>query len=148
MPKFPPPILPLICLLIGVGVHFTLWEENLLPNVLNLVLGGVFLIVALLLAWSAHRAFARQGESLDIGEPTGNLVSGSVYRFSRNPVYLVMLLLILAIGSAINSASTIAAVAPAFIALNWYTIPREERYLHRKLGAEYEAYKSRVRRWI
>ncbi len=148
MRTLPPPVFPLLFLLIGVAVHYTGWHAEPLPQTWNLVIGAVFLLLAVGLAVTASRAFSNRGESLAIHIPTENLVSNSVYERSRNPVYISFLLLIIAIGCALNSAAALAATVPAFIALNWYTIPREEHYLRSKLGRDYEDYTKKVRRWL
>ena len=94
---------------------------------------------ALGMAVNAFFVFRRRDESLDLRQPTRRLVSEGVYRISRNPVYLAFLVFIAGLGCANNSAAVMLAVVPAFAALNWYTIPHEEAYLRRKLGAAYES---------
>ena len=148
MPKLPPPVLPLLFLAIGAATHYTIWHVEPLPPTWNLAIGAAFLVAAASIATLAFRAFRNHGESLAIHIPTETLVSNSIYGYSRNPVYLSFLLLIVAIGCALNSAAILAATVPAFIALNWYTIPREERYLRRKLGRDYKEFSMNVRRWL
>jgi protein-S-isoprenylcysteine O-methyltransferase Ste14 len=76
------------------------------------------------------------------------LVSTGAYAVTRNPMYLGMLLLLLAWAAAL--ASAVALVGPlafaAFIAR--YQIEPEERVLASLFGADYLAYKKRVRRWL
>jgi protein-S-isoprenylcysteine O-methyltransferase Ste14 len=69
------------------------------------------------------------------------------YRFSRNPIYLAFTLLQLGIAIWVNSLWILATLM-ASVALMHIVIAREERYLERKFGAEYVAYKSSVRRWL
>ena len=75
-------------------------------------------------------------------------MSDGIYASSRNPVYLGFLLAIFGIGCFVNSLAIMMASLPAFVVLNWSTIPKEERYLRTKLGNEYEDYRKRVRRWL
>ena len=103
---------------------------------------------ALALAVSAFLVFRRHDESLDLRKPTRRLVSAGPYRISRNPVYLAFVVFIAGLGCADNAAAVMLAVVPAFAALNWYTIPHEEAYLRRTLGADYDEYAARVRRWL
>lgn len=58
------------------------------------------------------------------------------YQWSRNPVYLL------------NSLWLLGTLAAAHGLMTWAVIPREERYLERKFGAEYLKYKANVRRWF
>jgi protein-S-isoprenylcysteine O-methyltransferase Ste14 len=79
---------------------------------------------------------------------TSSIVQSGIYRYTRNPMYLGMLLVLL--GLALYLAHPAAFVAlPVFVAyLTRYQIIPEERILAARFGAEYSAYASRVRRWI
>ena len=76
------------------------------------------------------------------------VVSSGVYRVSRNPIYLGLLLAL--VGWAVYLANAGAAVlVPAFVAyMTRYQIQPEERALLTKFGAEFAQYTSRVRRWL
>ena len=143
-----PPVLPALFTMGGAVVHRGAWRLEPLPAPWPLVAGGVLLAAALALAVSAFVVFRRHDESLDLRKPTRRLVSAGPYRISRNPVYLAFVVFIAGLGCADNAAAVMLAVVPAFAALNWYTIPHEEAYLRRTLGADYEEYAARVRRWL
>jgi protein-S-isoprenylcysteine O-methyltransferase Ste14 len=76
------------------------------------------------------------------------IVSGGIYRVSRNPMYLGFLLVLA--GWAVCLANAGAALfLPAFVAyLTRYQIEPEERALLAKFGSEYAQYMSRARRWL
>lgn len=81
-------------------------------------------------------------------ERTTSLVRGGVFRFSRNPTYLGMLLVL--VGWAVVLANPLALVLSAIFAL-WmdrFQIRPEERVLSPLLGQEYRDYVSEVRRWV
>ena len=143
-----PPVLPALFTMVGAVVHRSGWRVEPLPAPWPLVAGGVLLAAALALAVSAFVVFRRHDESLDLGKPTRRLVSAGPYRISRNPVYLAFVVFIAGLGCADNAGAVMLAVVPAFAALNWYTIPHEEAYLRRTLGAAYDEYAARVRRWL
>ena len=143
-----PPVLPALFTLVGAVVHRGAWRVEPLPASWPLVAGGVLMAAALALAISAFVVFRRHDESLDLRRPTRRLVSAGPYRISRNPVYLAFLVFIAGLGCANNAGAVMLAVVPAVAALNWYTIPHEEAYLRRTLGADYDEYAARVRRWI
>ena len=119
-----------------------------LTNPWNFISGGFIIAIAILMLVLSVMTFRRRGESFDIRQPTNQLVANGIYASSRNPAYLAMLLAIFGIGCLANSLAIILAVIPTFVAFNWYTVPREERYLARTLGQEYAEYKRRVRRWL
>ena len=76
------------------------------------------------------------------------LVSGGIYRWTRNPMYLGMAAML--VGWAVYLASIAALAAlPLFIAyINRFQIAPEERALEARFGAEFEAYRRRVSRWL
>jgi protein-S-isoprenylcysteine O-methyltransferase Ste14 len=75
-------------------------------------------------------------------------VAGGPYRYSRNPMYLGVLAAILGWLLAFQTAALLIyglAVAAAF---NLFVIGYEEPHLRRLFGAEYDAYRRRVPRWL
>jgi protein-S-isoprenylcysteine O-methyltransferase Ste14 len=76
------------------------------------------------------------------------LVTGGIYRLTRNPMYLSLLLLLVAY--AVRLESWVAWVGPAVFAayVTRYQIIPEERILTGKFGAAFLAYKNRTRRWL
>jgi protein-S-isoprenylcysteine O-methyltransferase Ste14 len=76
------------------------------------------------------------------------MVQDGFYRFSRNPMYLGMLLVLIGVGLWLGNVLALL-LAPAFVAImtRGY-IMREEQQLEDRFGGEYRAYRSRVRRWI
>ena len=76
------------------------------------------------------------------------VVSGGVYRVSRNPMYLGFLLALAGWAVYLSNAGA-ALFLPAFVAyMTQYQIKPEERALHAKFGSEFAQYMSRVRRWL
>ncbi|MGG5260397.1 methyltransferase family protein [Phycicoccus avicenniae] len=92
--------------------------------------------------------FARHGTGLLPGQASQAVIAQGPYRLSRNPLYVGLLALHL--GAALLTPSVWALVSfPAAVALvRWGAVLPEERYLHARFGAEYDAYAARVRRWL
>jgi protein-S-isoprenylcysteine O-methyltransferase Ste14 len=80
--------------------------------------------------------------------PSSALVVSGPYRFTRNPMYLGMTLMTVAIALWLNTWWVIVLLVPALLVIQRFVIAREERYLHRRFGAEYDAYTRQVRRWL
>ena len=81
-------------------------------------------------------------------ESSSALVVAGVYRLTRNPMYLGFLLILLAWAIFLSNALAVL-VLPAFVLyMNRFQIAPEERALTSTFGAEYVAYKTRVRRWL
>lgn len=76
------------------------------------------------------------------------IVTGGIYRMSRNPMYLGFLLVLAGWVVCLSNAGA-ALLLPAFVAyLTRYQIEPEERALLAKFGSQYAEYMSRVRRWV
>jgi protein-S-isoprenylcysteine O-methyltransferase Ste14 len=94
------------------------------------------------------RRFLAAGTNIPPTLPTTALVVDGIYRQTRNPLYLGTTLIYLGLGVAAGSLWAIALVVPLLWVINVGVVAREERYLERKFGDAYRAYKARVRRWI
>ena len=107
------------------------------------VAGGVLGMVGLF-------QFYRNGTSIDPHKPqkARSLVTGGIYQYSRNPMYLALFFLLIAYASILQNVLNIVLL-PMFIwYLNRYQIIPEEEVMEEKFGDEYMEYKSRVRRWL
>jgi protein-S-isoprenylcysteine O-methyltransferase Ste14 len=100
---------------------------------------GGFIIIAI-----GTRLFAAAGTNVP---PTLPIVDG-IYGRTRNPLYLGLMLVYLGLSVAAESLWAIVLVVPLLWVINVGVVKREERYLERKFGDAYRAYKARVRRWI
>lgn len=80
-------------------------------------------------------------------ERTSVLVTSGVYRWSRNPMYLGLVLLLVALYIALRAWWGLLLVPLFALWLQRFQISVEERVLKERFGAEYQAYCKRVRRW-
>ncbi len=104
--------------------------------------------VALILAGGI--AFRRANTTVSPMSPdkTHHLVTEGVYCFSRNPMYLGFLLILVAWAVYLGEASTFI-MPPIFVwVITRYQILPEERILMEKFGRKYSEYVSRVKRWV
>lgn len=113
-------------------------------------LTGTLLLAAAGIGIAAVRHFAAEGTTVNPLRPeaASTLVAHGVFRFSRNPMYLALLLVLLAWGSWLGNGAAFV-VPPLFVlAMNRLQIGPEERALEAMFGTEFEAYRRRVRRWL
>jgi protein-S-isoprenylcysteine O-methyltransferase Ste14 len=80
--------------------------------------------------------------------PTTTIVDTGPYRFTRNPIYLGMVLGLIGLAIALNSLWLLLTLVPFVLAIRYGVVAREEAYLERKFGDVYRGYRSRVRRWL
>ena len=143
----PPPLIVLGFLLLGLALDW-LRPVPLLPATAQYAIGAALIVLAGALALSAFVRFFRARTPIPTRQPTTALVTGGPYRFSRNPIYTGMILLLLGIGVMVDSAWILAMAVPFALVIRYGVIAREERYLEAKFGDPYRAYRARVRRWI
>ncbi len=112
------------------------------------LVGGGLILIGLVLLVIAGGLFKRAGTDMIPFRDVSALVTTGVYRFTRNPMYLGMLSVLL--GCAITVGSSFALlIPPAFaIIIEWRFIRPEEGMLRDLFGEEYVAYCKRVRRWL
>jgi protein-S-isoprenylcysteine O-methyltransferase Ste14 len=80
--------------------------------------------------------------------PTTTIVDAGPYRFTRNPIYLGMIVGLVGLAIAFDSLWLLVAVMPFALVIRYGVVAREEAYLERKFGDVYGPYRSRVRRWL
>jgi protein-S-isoprenylcysteine O-methyltransferase Ste14 len=94
------------------------------------------------------RRFVAAGTNIPPNLPTTALVVDGIYGRTRNPLYLGTTLVYLGLSVAAGSLWAIVLVVPLLWVINVGVVAREERYLERKFGDAYRAYKARVRQWV
>lgn len=143
-----PPVLVGGTLLVGIGLQYLVWPTTLLPILLARILGVSVFIASGLLAHAAQRAMMRAGTNVLPTQPTLALALDGPYRFTRNPLYLAAIGVALGISLWVDGVFPLVLLVPMSILLHWGIVLREEQYLLRKFGPDYEAYRSSVRRWL
>lgn len=104
-------------------------------------------LFAALMAWS-FVWFARHRTTIIPNQPANALVRRGPFRFTRNPLYLAMALLAIGAGLWLNTWWVLILLVPAIALVDRLVIAREEAYLRRRFGAEYDAFTAQVRRWL
>ena len=145
----PPPLIYLGFLLAGFGLGRLVSEPSLGLDVdWRRGLAFVLVIGGLLLDGIAAGTFRRLGTPPEPWKPTTALATGGLYRYSRNPIYVGFAVTYAGFALAMDSPVALAMLFPCLIVIDRFVIAREERYLSAKFGAEYLAYKGKVRRWL
>jgi protein-S-isoprenylcysteine O-methyltransferase Ste14 len=111
------------------------------------------LVIAFGLGWLALFApawsgFLRKRTTIIPNRPAAALVTSGVYRLTRNPMYVSLVLLYLAVTLALDSWWPLAFLPLVVVAVDRLVIRREERYLAHAFPGEYDEYRRRVRRWL
>jgi protein-S-isoprenylcysteine O-methyltransferase Ste14 len=142
-----PPIAWALAFVLGLAADW-LYPLPLVPASVPRWIGGVVFAIGLLLGIWAIMTLSKAGTRVETYKPTTAIVTAGPYRFTRNPIYLGMLLGQTGFAVGFNSLWLLATLVGFYLVLRYGVIAREERYLARKFGAVYLDYKSRVRRWL
>jgi protein-S-isoprenylcysteine O-methyltransferase Ste14 len=137
----------LVALLLMLALHFLIPIRRVILAPYHLS-GILFAVAGAAISVRAEGLFGRIGTTVNHSAQPGALVVEGPYRFSRNPMYLGLLLAL--IGSLLMLGTvTPALVIPAFVwVITTQVILWEEERLQATFGDAYLAYKARVRRWI
>ncbi|MCW2735432.1 isoprenylcysteine carboxylmethyltransferase family protein [Nocardioides sp.] len=124
------------------------WGDPVEPGPWRVPLGWA--LVVLFVIWNGWSLwlFARHETGLLPGSPTEAMIEEGPYRLSRNPLYVGLLALYLALALLGGSFWALVLFPVAVLLVLWGAILPEERFLHARFGDPYDAYRSRVRRWL
>ena len=145
--KIPPPIITLIC---GLGIYFS---RPLFPKynyISTDIIAASFLLLGIITLITAVLSFRIQSTTVNPLQPekASSLVVSGIFKYSRNPMYLGMLLILISMTIKFNFVGGILIIF-AFIAfITKFQIIPEEIVLERLFGDEFTRYKKKTRRWI
>lgn len=115
---------------------------------MSLLAGGGLILFGVAIGFTGIRNFARAATPFHSYQPVRALVTSGIHAWSRNPIYIGMLLVYAGIGLAARSPWVLILVLPLAITVRHVIVRREEKYLERHFGDAYRDYKARVRRWL
>ena len=142
-----PPALLLGTLLLSILLNY-LWPWHFSSSVWTKIIGGVFFVSGIFfLAWG-RAVMVRAGTNVPPNQPTLVIVTDGPFRWTRNPLYVGGTIAYLGLTLAFTQLWGILLLIPMLLILNRGIIQREERYLEKKFGETYLAYKTRVPRWL
>jgi protein-S-isoprenylcysteine O-methyltransferase Ste14 len=145
-----PPFLYLGCLVLGFALERVLPMPLSNPETTSIysIAGGTLILIGVAIMAAGARNFSRADTPVPSNQPVRALVTTGIHGWSRNPIYVGMLLLYAGIGTAARSPWVLILALPLVIILRYGVIAREETYLERRFGDAYRDYKARVRRWL
>lgn len=147
--KVPPPV---VAVLFGL----LMWIVSSLAEAADVSFGyrvGVAILVAcigVLIGFAGMASFVRAKTTMNPIKPstTSSLVTDGVFRFTRNPMYLSLVLYLIAWAVFLSNWLALLLVPVFVLYIDQFQIKPEERALSALFGSEYDAYKAKVRRWL
>lgn len=114
----------------------------------NLIFSIILLVIGFLFGGIAAIIFNRRRTTLNpLRRPT-SLITNGPYRFSRNPMYLGMFLMLLGLSFYFGSLASMAVSILFLMMMDYTVVPFEERSMENYFGKDFTKYKQKVRRWI
>ncbi len=147
-------VFPPLAFFLAVALTFVLrhWLSlgllNGLPQNILLVIGLPVVAGSLWLNVAGVLAFRRADTNINPRKPALNVVRSGPFRFTRNPMYLGMILFVAGLGIAVSTIWGVILACLLWAAFHWGVVLREEDYLKAKFGTDYEDLLSSTRRWF
>jgi protein-S-isoprenylcysteine O-methyltransferase Ste14 len=142
-----PPQIAFVALVLGSLFHAlapVTWR--ILPAVPAI---GIFVfVVGVFLAVWAALLFRSKRTPIYATTLPETLVTSGPFRFTRNPIYLGLLLTLLSFVFLFGSLPMLVAPLFFLLVMNFYYLPFEESKLETTFGESYTKYRQRVRRWL
>lgn len=147
--RIPVPWVFALTYIIGAALEGAFHFGAFLPESAYLSPAGlVILLVGIAFAGWGWIIFRRAGTTRVPGEHSTTLVTSGPYRFTRNPMYVGLSVAYIGEAAILHHIAPLVLLPLTIAYLNGVVIPVEEQRLAALFGAEYERYKTRVRRWL
>lgn len=110
--------------------------------------GIVAVIFGIIMASVSAAMFRKAGTGIEPFDDATTLVTGGFYRYTRNPMYLGMILMLAGSAFLLGSAGAALPLLIFILIIRNHFVLGEERFLETVFGQRYLDYKSSVRRWL
>ncbi len=144
---FPPPLMLILSLLIGIGLQFQ-HPFHISQNLHFGWIGYSMTAIGILTIIYCRYLFKNAKTDIKPWKTTSKIVQGGPYRFSRNPIYLSLIIMGVGVALSTNNGWILITQGILLIILDRTVISKEEKYLELKFGETYRAYKFTTRRWF
>ena len=145
--KIPP---PLVVLILVISTFFSSKKIDLIQIPFQNLISIFILSMGILILLNPVLKFKKSKTTINPikFKKVNKLVTSGIYKYSRNPMYLGLLMIV--VSSSIFYLNIYSILTPLFFYLwiNRFQIKREEVFLTEKFGEDYLSYKKKTRRWI
>lgn len=142
-----PPVILLAVILVQISLHLWLPIAEIVPESWRWS-GVILIILGVVIIGGKAVAFRRAATTVIPFEESSSLVVSGLYRYTRNPMYVGMVIILLGVATLTGSLSPFAGPIMFVPLLNFRVIRHEETMLESQFGQDYNNYKAQVRRWI
>ena len=145
--KIPPPIIALVC---ALGILFSKPFFKEYSNVNNSSISILFFLIGIACFFFAIKLFNKHNTTISPLKPekATSLIMSGIYMYSRNPMYLGMLFILISISIRFNIIGGIISISTFIIYITKFQIIPEEEQLKRIFGEKFLNYKKKTRMWL
>ena len=154
IPTFPPLIMLFyfnIGFFIGISNLYVIQLYKLpvfLDSLRSPELGGPIILVSFILIFLSVGLFRQNTEDPNPVTQSNKLITTGIYKYIRNPMYLALVIFQIGLGISLSFLHISLMSILTIITLHYFVIKREEAYLKKLFGVDYESYKTKSKRWI
>jgi protein-S-isoprenylcysteine O-methyltransferase Ste14 len=147
--KIPPPVVALLC---AAAMWYVAGHTPavVLPATIRIAAAALLLVAGFAVMLAGVLSFRRVKTTVNPLKPetATALVTSGVYRYTRNPMYLGMLVVLLAWAVYLSAPATVVGIVVFWLYIERFQIRPEEKALVALFGSTFTDYSSRVRRWL
>lgn len=145
--KIPPPVYLMLALLLEACLNVWLPIARFASSPYTYA-GAVLVVCGTLMTGHSARLFNKASTPLLPFERSTTLITHGPYRFTRNPMYVGLVLILLGVAILQGTVGALLPIPPFIWIIRSSFVLGEERFLESLFGNEYLAYKRKVRRWL
>ena len=143
---FLPPTYLLIYIILAIVLHF-LFPIKKITNSYRFF-GFLLILIGLMINFWVDNLFKKGKTTVKPDKIPLKLITNGPFHFSRHPMYLGFVLLLLGVSVVLGSLSSFIAPIMMLLTLEKKFIPQEEKQMEKHFGKKYREYLNRVRRWL
>lgn len=143
----PPPFIAFVIIFAGFAAGL-IYPLRFIHGDARYISGGALLLLSAVIVSLAFSKMKGAGTNVDVRKPATTVVTGGIYSYTRNPMYVSLVIFLAAVSVLLNNLWILIFIPFFVFIMQRGVIEREELYLEEKFGADYTDYKKRVRRWV
>jgi protein-S-isoprenylcysteine O-methyltransferase Ste14 len=147
IPKIPPPIYFLVAVIamVTLNTYFPIEYWIFYPWK---YFGIIFIVLGFSLGLGSGIYFRKLGTNPRPGSKAKVLVTKGIFRYTRNPMYIGLMTMLIGISMLLGSFSPLIIIPLLFFILHTKFVLREEKWMEEWFGSTYLEYKSKTPRWL
>jgi len=147
IPRIPPPVCFLVAVIVMIVLHYFAPISRWLNYPWRYV-GIVIIALGFSLSLGSGIFFRKLGTNPRPGSKANLLVTKGPFRYTRNPMYLGLITMLIGISILLGTFSSLIPIPILFIILHTQFVLREEKWMEEWFGESYVEYKSKTPRWL